>query len=212
MKEVELIKEVVGHYTFNQSLLIIGSIAIIIISSRIIEYLKRKSDNNKISITNSELTKQLSNISENLTNISGNMVQICSFIHGITTTIISKDKDKCRVTIDLAFKVFCKNIVEYSRDLIITTNCSNREVITADLNAKVSSEYYKVFGTLSMYEIDGERVNSYMKDCWRDEIVEVILSVIYSNTIVDRNTYLHSKLNVKFTDYEVYVQNKTFNV
>ena len=88
----------------------------------------------------------------------------------------------------------------------ITTNIIN------NINKLVSTEYYKLYSNLSVYEIKEVNVASKLKEEWIKEIADNIIAIIYNGQdAIARITQVSNRINISINEYSTYVNNKTFN-
>lgn len=196
-----------GIYSIVLSTIIV---AVFLGSQRVFDYYKRK---NEIKITDN-ITKTMSEILISINDVSSSMVRLSGFFSKMTENMVSKDKEKCRIAIKLSFESFEKAIFDYGKDVIINNNIEQKkEYIVSNIEHVINSEYYKLFGYLSLYEVEGHRANILLKECWKSEISEFVISIIFNSNLdnINRINMLHSKLSIRLTDYSTYVYNKSFN-
>lgn len=164
----------------------------------IVKFIDSKKEKNQIKITN-DLINAINKIS--------------SFLDNITENIINKDKEKCRVAIRNSFQAFKLIVIEYVANTIVRNNIEvNRENIMENVRHLINSEYYKTCNDLSMYIIDGLRVNDIMKQEWINEVIEDTINSIYNHNLEKEQrifTFV-SKISIRFDDYVVYINNKVF--
>lgn len=126
----------------------------------------------------------------------------------------SSDREKCRMTIALSFDSFSKNIFDFGREIIINNNVElKRKYIESSIETTVNAEYYKLFNTLYVFEVNNHRVSNFMKAEWRAEIIASMNLIIFDKDLdtINKLTTLHSKLDSKISDYSAYIHNRTFN-
>lgn len=164
----------------------------------VVKLIESKKEKNQIKITN-ELINAINKIS--------------SFLDNITENIINKDKEKCRVAIRNSFQASKMIIIEYVANTIARNNIEvNRNNIIENVRHLINSEFYKTCNDLSMYIIDGLRVNDIMKQEWINEVIEDIINSIYNHNLEKEQkifTFV-SKISIRFDDYVVYINNKVF--
>lgn len=152
-----------------------------------------------------------SQISEKLVN---SITTISNFLNNITDSIISKDKERCRIIITLAFNNMSKEIFLFVRDTIITNNIDKRhDYIVQSIGNIINAQYYTVYNQLAIFDIDGHKVSSYCKEQWKDELVSSVIKIIFDNNL-DKQTKIseaETKIEAMISSYITYVQNKAFN-
>lgn len=172
---------------------------IVVVYLIIVKIIDTRRENNQNKVSN-ELVKSISTIS--------------NFLNNITRTIISKDREKCRIIIKLSFDNLEKELFLFVRDTIITNNIDKRyEYIIQSLENTINGEYYQVYNYLSVFEIDGRKVSSYCKESWKLELKESLITIIFDSNLdkVTKITETQTKLNAVINNYSTYVHNKTFN-
>ena len=87
------------------------------------------------------------------------------------------------------------------------------EVFVVDnIKKLVSGEYYKLYSTLSMYEIDEVNVASKLDESWIKEIADTIVAIIYNGQDeITRITQINNRLNIYCNEYSTFINNKIFN-
>lgn len=152
-----------------------------------------------------------SEISEKLVN---SITTISNFLNNITDSIISKDKERCRIIITLAFNNMSKEIFLFVRDTIIANNIDKRhDYIVQAISNIITAQYYTVYNQLAVFDVDGHKVSGYCKEQWKDELISSIVKVIFDNNL-DKQTKIsetETKLDGMISSYITYVENKTFN-
>ena len=74
----------------------------------------------------------------------------------------------------------------------------------------VNVEYYNIYNSLSLYTIDGNKVNEYLKEEWIKEIEKDAIDIIF-NEKLDKETKIltfNNRMTIKCQDFAVYVTNK----
>ena len=126
----------------------------------------------------------------------------------------SSDREKCRMTIALSFDSFSKNIFDFGREIIINNNVElKRKFIEPSIVTTINSEYYKLFNTLYVFEVNNHRVSNFMKAEWKEDLINYVNLIIFDkelDTINKLNT-LHNKVDSLASDYATYIHNRTFN-
>ena len=77
----------------------------------------------------------------------------------------------------------------------------------------VNNEYYKVYSTLALYQVNDEHPSTAMKEEWKRELIEDIESIIFNDGLntLDKINTMDIKLSIRIEDYSTYVYNKCFN-
>lgn len=172
---------------------------IVVVYLVIVKIIDTRKENNQNKIS-SELVKSISTIS--------------NFLNNITRTIISKDRERCRIVIKLSFDNLEKELFLFVRDTIITNNIDKRhDYIIQSLENIINAEYYEVYNYLSIFEIDGHKVSSYCKETWKSELKDSLIKIIFDSNLdkIGKITEVQTKLSAILSNYTTYVHNKTFN-
>lgn len=137
--------------------------------------------------------------------------KISNFLDNITTNIIDKDRDKCRCAIRQAFLSSASTIIEFVTKTIINNHINtNRDNIINNVEHLVNAEYYNIYNSLSLYTIDGNKVNEYLKEEWIKEVEKDAIDIIF-NEKLDKETKIltfNNRMTIKCQDFAVYVTNK----
>lgn len=137
--------------------------------------------------------------------------KISNFLDNITTNIIDKDRDKCRCAIRQAFLSSASIIIEFVTKTIINNHINtNRDNIINNVEHLVNAEYYNIYNSLSLYTIDGNKVNEYLKEEWIKEVEKDAIDIIF-NEKLDKETKIltfNNRMTIKCQDFAVYVTNK----
>lgn len=206
--------EVVGQaITSGDYIIIIIIAAMLVIYFFIQRYYDYNKHKNEL-VVNKELTNSLSNILSSIKDISASMSTISSFLTHFTDSIISKDREKCRIAIQLSFANLNKQLFVFSRDIIITNNIEvKRKYIDSSVDKMVNAQYYELYNYLSVFEVNNRKVINMIKEEWKVELGQIIKDIIFDSNL-DATTKINTlgdKLDAAITDYTTYVHNKTFN-
>ena len=146
-------------------------------------------DNAKKSTTEKFIEKTASN----LEHITSSINRTVAFIDNITSKIIQND---------------------YAKETIINNNIDIKaDIIKSNISHLVNNEYYKVYSTLALYQVNDERPSTAMKEEWKRELIEDIESIIFNDGLntLDKINTMDIKLSIRIEDYSTYVYNKCFN-
>lgn len=169
---------------------------IVLIYLLVIKIIDAKREKASIKITN-ELVSAINKIS--------------NFLDNITDNILEKDRDKCRCAIKQAFFSSASVIIEFVSKTIINNHITiNRDNIINNIEHLVNSEYYNISNSLSLYTIDGHKVNEFLKEEWISEIEKDIVDIIFDNKL-DKETKIitfNNRMTIKCQDFAIYVTNK----
>lgn len=137
--------------------------------------------------------------------------KISNFLDNITTNIIDKDRDKCHCAIRQAFLSSASTIIEFVTKTIINNHINtNRDNIINNVEHLVNAEYYNIYNSLSLYTIDGNKVNEYLKEEWIKEVEKDAIDIIF-NEKLDKETKIltfNNRMTIKCQNFAVYVINK----
>lgn len=190
--EIEVISAMLERYNTTQAIIVATLLVLFLIVSKIID---SKTKKNQI-----VLSDKLAGLIEMLA------VQF--------KRQESSDREKCRMTIALSFDSFSKNIFDFGREIIINNNVElKRKFIEPSIVTTINSEYYKLFNTLYVFEVNNHRVSNFMKAEWREDLINYVNLIVFDkelDTINKLNT-LHNKVDSLASDYATYIHNRTFN-
>lgn len=169
---------------------------IVLIYLLVIKIIDAKREKASIKITN-ELVSAINKIS--------------NFLDNITDNILEKDRDKCRCAIKQAFFSSASVIIEFVSKTIINNHITiNRDNIINNIEHLVNSEYYNISNSLSLYTIDGHKVNEFLKEEWISEIEKDVVDIIFDDKL-DKETKIvtfNNRMIIKCQDFAIYVTNK----
>lgn len=206
MGEFESINNIIQDSVRNSSYVsvLISSCVFIIytISIKIIDLFKSKNRNKPIL----EMTKAVTTVSDNVSKLN---IVLDKYIQDAE----KKEIEKIKCVIDLTFINFQSKIEHLCRNIIINNNIeTNKELVISNINQTVSTEYYKVYSNLSLYELKDKHISVYLKEKWIEDICNNLINIIYNGQAErTRITQVSNKLTILINDYSTYVYNKTFN-
>jgi hypothetical protein len=124
-----------------------------------------------------------------------------------------KEVRQCDRAIQLGFRALGFKISQECSSIIAHNNIDkNKELIRSNINKLVSTEYYKLYSTLSAYEINEVIVSSKLKEEWIKEIADAIIAIIYDGQDpIIRIAHINDKITILINDYSTFVSNKIFN-
>lgn len=135
---------------------------------------------------------------------------ISNFIVSITKNIVEKDKEKCKSAIEDAMYSSGMRLINFISTTIVNNHIDvNREIIIANINNIVTSEFYTVHHVLNMYTIDDKRASDYLNTTWIEDIEKDMIDIIYNNSLSkeDKIISFSNKLIIKFQSYITYIIN-----
>lgn len=206
MNDFQTIQEVVNESVRNSSYVtvIISSCVFICYTLiiKIVDYFKAKSKSKP-------LIEMATAIKENTANI----VKLNGVLDKTLKDAERRRTTQCEKAIDLSFKALCFNLSDKCNAIIAHNNIDNsKELIIGNISKLVSAEYYKLYSTLSTYEINEVNVATKLKEEWIREITDAIVDIVYNGQdAVVRITQLNSRLAIYANEYSTYINNKIFN-
>ena len=159
-----------------------------------------------------ESEKFVSSISNTLDEVSKSLLQVSTFITDITKNIIDKDKDKCKTAIDDAMLASAMRLTIFVTNTVINNHVqTNKDNILANIHNIVNAEFYTVFSSLSLYKINGVKVNDNMKKDWMPSVEKSIIEIVFNDNLSkeDKISSFNNKINLKFQSYITYITNNT---
>lgn len=206
MNDLQTINEIVNESVRSSSYVtvIISSCVFICYTLiiKLIDYFKAKS-------RNAPLLEIATALKENTTNI----VRLNSVLDKTLKDAEKKENRQCERAIDLAFKSFGFRLAQECIAVIAHNNIEeNKELILGNINKIVNTEYYKLYSTLSIYEINEVNVASKLKEEWIKEIADNLIAIIYDGQeAITRITQINNRLSIYLNEYSTFINNKVFN-
>lgn len=158
---------------------------------------------------NKPLLEMASALKENTANI----VKLNSVLDKTLQEGERRKLTQCKTAIDACFRALGHNITQEVISVIAHNNIDkNKELIVGNINKVISTEYYKLYSSLSSYEINEVNVASKLKDEWIKEIADNIIAIVYNGQdAIVRITQINNRLNISLSEYSTYINNKIFN-
>lgn len=206
MEELQTITEIVNESVKNSSYItvIISSCVFIIYTLiiRIIDYFKVKNKD-----------KPLIEMSKAMKEMGDNIAKLNDVIFRNFEDNKRKEIKQCDKAIQLGFKAIGFKVVQECTSIIAHNNIdTNKDLIISNINKIVSTEYYRLYSSLSSYEINEINVASKLKEEWIKEIVDTIIDIIYNGQeSIIRVSQLNNRLALILGEYSSYVNNKILN-
>lgn len=206
MTDFQQINDIVNESVRNSSYYTVAiSSCVFILYTLIVQligYFKSKSKN-----------KPLIEMSKAVNEMAANIIKLNSVLDKTLEEADKKKVRQCESAIEIAFKKFAYCVSQNVISIIVHNNIDkNKELITGNITKLVSTEYYKLYSALSVYEINEVNVASRLKDDWIKEISDNIIAIVYNEQdAITRITQVNSRLNVFTNEYSTYINNKTFN-
>lgn len=206
MGEFQTINDIINESIKNSSYITIVISSCIFICYtlivRLIDYFKSK-DKNK------PLIEMANAIKENTANI----VKLNGVLDKTLKDAEKKEVRQCACAIELSFKSFAFKVMQECTAIIAHNNIvANKELIKDNIHKLISTEYYKLYSTLSIYEINEINVASKLREEWIKEIADNIINIIYDGQDpIIRANQVNNKLNIYINGYATLINNKVFN-
>lgn len=206
MEELQAINEIVNESVRNSSYItvIISSCVFIIYTLiiRLVDYFKAKTKDKPLL----EMSKAMKEMGENIARLN-------SVLSKNFEDAEKKEIRQCDRAIQLGFKALAFRISQECFNVIAHNNIDkNKELISSNINKIVSTEYYRLYSTLSSYEINEVNVASKLKEEWVKEIADALIAIIYDGQdAVSRIAHINDRISVLINDYSTYVSNRIFN-
>lgn len=206
MNDFQLINDIVNESIRNSSYytVAISSCVFILytVIVNLISYFKAKDKN-----------KPLIEMSNTVNKMGENIVKLNAVLDRTLKDAERKEAHKCKKAIELGFGNLESVITKEIQSIIIHNNINrNKELITGNVKTLVSTEYYKLYSTLSDYEINEIAVNRRLKEEWIKELSDEILKIVYNdNDQITRISQINNRVAALIANYSTYINNKTFN-
>lgn len=206
MNDFQTINDIVNESVRNSSYYTVAiSSCVFILYTLIVQligYFKGKAKN-----------KPLIEMAEAIKENTENVVKLNSVLDKTLQGAEKKKVRQCESAIDLSFKASSLRIIQEAASIIAHNNIDkNKEFIVSNINKFVSTEYYRLYSALAIYEINDVNVASRLKEEWIKEIADNIIDIIYNGQdAMTRVTQINNRLNVCINEYSTYINNKTFN-
>lgn len=206
MEDLKTINEIINESIRNSSyisVIISSSVFIIyILITRLIDYLKSKNKD-----------KPLLEMSKAMKEMGDNIAKLNAVLNKNFEDAEKKEVRQCDRAIQLGFKALGFKISQECSNIIAHNNIDkNKELIRSNINKLISTEYYKLYSTLSAYEINEVIVSSKLKEEWIKEIADAIIAIIYDGQDpIIRIAHINDKITILINEYSTFVSNKIFN-
>jgi hypothetical protein len=170
-------------------------VAIYLIITKIID---NKKEDNQIKL-NSDLVNSINNISK--------------FIIDLTAHTINTDKDKCKNAIEDSMCASGMRLINFVSSTIINNHIdTNKDTILANIHNIINSEFYSVYSTLSLFNVNSKFISDYLDKSWMEVIEKDMIDIVYNTDLnkEDKILSFSNKLNIKFQSYITYILNNAF--
>lgn len=198
----DVISEAVKDSSYITVLISSGVFILYTLIIKIVDLFKAKDKN-----------KPLIDMANAIKEVSENVVKLNQVLDKTINDAENKEAARITTIINVAFGNFKSAIVDQCIDIIVHNNIEkNKDNIEQTINKTATTEYYKLYSTFSVYEINSVSVATKIKEEWIDDITNECLKVIYDNAeAVIRIRQLNNKLNLIIENYSIYLNNKVFN-
>lgn len=206
MNEFQQINELVDNSIRNSSYIsvLISSCVFIayMVINKVMDYFKSKEKN-----------KPFMEMAKAIKDVSDNVVRLNNVLDKTFQNAEKKEIAKTKEVISLAFSSFQNNVNRECIDMIIHNHIEeNKQYILENINKLVSTEYYKVYATLSAYDVNGINISTKLEKEWIDELIKSITNIMFNGQSTDtRISQLNARLMVDINTYSTYTYNKVFN-
>ena len=206
MTDFQTINEIVNESVRSSSYITVLISSAVFISYtlivRLIDYFKSKNKN-----------KPLLEMSKALKEMADNIVKLNSVLDKTLKDAERKEIRQCDSAIQLGFRSFAFRLAQECSSIIAHNNIDvNKDLIVDNITKLVSTEYYKLYSTLSAYEISEVNVATKLKPEWVKELSDALISIVYDGQdALTRITHINNRLNIFISEYSTYVNNKIFN-
>ena len=206
MEELKTINEIIDESVRNSSYItvIISSCVYIIytIVNKLIDYFKAKNKD-----------KPLLEMSKAMKEMGDNIAKLNSVLNKTFEDSEKKESRQCERAIQSSFRAMAFRLVQETTNIIARNNIDkNEELIRSNITKLVNTEYYRLYSTLSVYEIKEVIVSTKLREEWIKELSDALIAIIYDGQEpVIRIAHLNDRINILVNDYSTYVSNKIFN-
>ena len=192
MEEFKFFNSIIEDTVRNTSYVTVIISSIVFISYtiiiKLIDYFRHKDD--KKSIVEMGLAVK---------EVSNNVAKLNAILDNLFQDITKKNLEKGKIVIELAFFNFQYKIVNLCRNIIINNN----------IDITVNTEFYRVYHTLSLYEIKNIPLSNFLKENWKDDCIKDVLTIVYNGQEDKlRISQINNNLGIKIDNWIVYINNK----
>ncbi len=206
MDELKTVNDIVSNAVKDSSYVTVlissGVFILYTLIIKIVDYYKSKSRN-----------KPLLEMAAAIKDVSENVVKLNQVLDKTIQDAEQKEYNRIDNVIITSFLSFKSAILDQCIDTIIHNNIEvNKENVTQNVYKTVSTEYYKLYSTLSAYEHDSVNVSTKIKEEWIDDVTDECIQIIYEGSdSLTRIRRLNNKLGLIAEEYSVYTKNKILN-
>lgn len=205
MDDFQTINDIVNESIRNSSYstVIISSCVFIVYTLiiRLVDYFKAKAKDKPLL----EMSKAMQEMGSNISKLNAVLAKTLNDAE-------KKEHRQCERVITLAFKSMGFKITQECTNVVAHNNIAkNKELIKENLQKVISTEYYRLYSTLSVYELHDVNIATKLKDEWIGEITDAVMTIIYDGQdAVVRISHLTDRINILMNDYSTYMLNKLF--
>lgn len=169
---------------------------------RLIDYFKAK-----------QKSKPLLEMASALKENTANIVKLNSVLDKTLKDAERKELRQCESAINMGFTSMAFRLMQSVANTIVHNNIEdNRELIVDNIHKLVNSEYYKLYSSLSAFEIKEVNVATKLNEDWIKEIADSVINIIYNHQdAMTRITQVSNRISIFVTEYSTYISNKIFN-
>lgn len=206
MDELKTVNDIVSNAVKDSSYVTVlissGVFILYTLIIKVVDYYKSKSRN-----------KPLLEMAAAIKDVSENVVKLNQVLDKTIQDAEQKEYNRIDNVIITSFLSFKSAILDQCIDTIIHNNIEvNKENVTQNVYKTVSTEYYKLYSTLSAYEHDSVSVSTKIKEEWIDDVTDECIQIIYEGSdSLTRIRRLNNKLGLIAEEYSVYTKNKILN-
>lgn len=169
---------------------------------KLVEYFKAKQKN-----------KPLLEMAAALKENTANIVKLNSVLDKTLKDAERKELRQCESAITSSFGAMAFRVMQSVANIIVHNNIEdNKELIVDNVHKLVNSEYYKLYSSLSAFEIKEVNVATNLNEDWIKEIADNVINIIYNNQdAMTRVTQVSNRISLFANEYSTFISNKIFN-
>jgi hypothetical protein len=158
-------------------------------------------------------TKPLLEMANAIKENTQNIVKLNSVLDKTLKEAERKEIRQCEKAIDLSFKSFAFKLSQECTAIIAHNNIDeNKDLVVGNITKLVETEYYKLYSSLSTYEINEINVATKLKEEWAKEVTDSLIHIVYNRqSPMIRITQINNRLNIYINEYSTFINNKVFN-
>lgn len=206
MNDFQTINDIVNESIRNSSYISVAICSAVFICYtliiKLVEYFKAKQKN-----------KPLLEMAAALKENTANIVKLNSVLDKTLKDAERKELRQCESAINSSFGAMAFSIMQSVANIIVHNNIEdNKELIVDNVHKLVNSEYYKLYSSLSAFEIKEVNVATKLNEEWIKEIADNVINIIYNNQdAMTRVTQVSNRISLFANEYSTFISNKIFN-